>query len=105
MSLIDGKDRTMQNIAAFRLIGRAGKISEQDKVTKVNVVANYNRQENGEWVQDTHWKEGTQFGKRIERGGKDKKGNLVHIPGRRRQNSYATAEGARTQEKGRKPEG
>src|SRR3546814_7107128 len=70
MSLIDGKDRTMQNIAEFRIIGRVGKISEHDKVTKVNVAANYNRQENGEWVTDTHWNEVTLFGKLIEDGGK-----------------------------------
>lgn len=37
----------MQNIAEFRIIGRVGKISEHDKVTKVNVAANYNRQEKG----------------------------------------------------------
>ena len=40
MSLIDRKDRTMQNIAEFRIIGRVGKIAEHDKVTKVNVAAN-----------------------------------------------------------------
>src|SRR3546814_4240784 len=95
MSLIDGKDRTMQNIAEFRIIGRVGKISEHDKVTKVNVAANYNRQENGEWVTDTHWNEVTLFGKLIERGGKAQKGDLVHITGRVRQNSYDTAEGRR----------
>src|SRR3546814_4780821 len=95
MSLIDGKDRTMQNIAEFRIIGRVGKISEHDEVTKVNVAANYNRQENGEWVTDTHWNEVTLFGKLIERGGKAQKGDLVHITGRVRQNSYDTAEGRR----------
>src|SRR3546814_137945 len=95
MSLIDGKDRTMQNIAEFRIIGRVGKISEHDKVTKVNVAANYNRQENGEWVTDTHWNEVTLFGKLIERGGKAQKGDLVHITSRVRQNSYDTAEGRR----------
>src|SRR3546814_19117807 len=93
MSLIDGKDRTMQNIAEFRIIGRVGKISEHDKVTKVNVAANYNRQENGEWVTDTHWNEVTLFGKLNESGGKAKKGDLVHITGRVRQNSYDKAEG------------
>lgn len=49
----------MQNIAEFRIIGRVGKLNEHDKVTKVNVAANYNRQENGEWVTDTHWNEVT----------------------------------------------
>src|SRR3546814_20698973 len=44
---------------------------------------------------DTHWDEVTQFGKLIERGGKAQKGDLVHITGRVRQNSYDTAEGRR----------
>ena len=83
----------MQNIAEFRIIGRIGKITEHDKVTKVNVAANYNRQENGEWVTDTHWNEVTLFGKLIERAAKAQKGDLVQITGRVRQNSYDSAEG------------
>lgn len=72
----------MQNIAKFRIIGRVGTITEHDKVTKVNVVDNYNRQENGEWVTDTHWNEVTLFGKLIERATKAQKGDLVYITGR-----------------------
>ena len=85
----------MQNIAEFRIIGRVGKISEHDKVTKVSVAANYNRQENGEWVTDTHWNEVTLFGKLIERAAKSQMGDLVHITGRVRQNSYDAPEGGR----------
>lgn len=85
----------MQNIAEFRIIGRVGKITEHDKVTKVNVAANYNRKEDGEWVTDTHWNEVTLFGKLIERSAKAQKGDLVHIAGRVRQNSCDTAEGRR----------
>lgn len=85
----------MQNIAEFRIIGRVGKISEHEKVTKVNVAANYNRQKNGEWVTDTHWNEVTLFGELIERAAKAQKGDLVLIAGRVRQNSYDTAEGKR----------
>src|SRR3546814_5196511 len=44
---------------------------------------------------DLHWNEVTLFGKLIERGGKAQKGDLVHITGRVRQNSYDTAEGRR----------
>src|SRR3546814_4210219 len=95
MSLIDGKDRTMQNIAEFRIIGRVGKISEHDKVTKVNVAANYKRQENGEWDTDTHWNVGTLFGKLIASGGKADKGGRVHITGGLRDNRYDTAGGRR----------
>src|SRR3546814_3591763 len=64
-------------------------------VCSSDLAANYNRQENGEWVTDTHWNEVTLFGKLIERGGKAQKGDLVHITGRVRQNSYDTAEGRR----------
>ena len=85
----------MQNIAEFRIIGRVGKITTHDKVTKVSVAANYNRQENGEWVTDTHWNEVTLFGKLIERAANSQKGDLVHIAGRVRQNSYEAAEGRR----------
>ena len=66
----------MQNIAEFRIIGRVGKITEYDKVTKISVASNYNRQENGEWVTDTHWNEVSLFGKIIERGAKAQKGGV-----------------------------
>ncbi len=85
----------MQNIAEFRIIGRIGKITPHDKVTKVSVAANYNRQESGEWVTDTHWNEVTLFGKLIERAAQSQRGDLVHITGRVRQNSYDTADGRR----------
>jgi len=85
----------MQNIAEFRIIGRIGKINEHDKVIKVSVAANYNRQDNGEWTTDTHWNEVTLFGRHIERAAKADKGDLVHIVGRVRQNSYDTEEGKR----------
>jgi single-strand DNA-binding protein len=64
-------------------------------VTKISVASNYNRQDNGEWVTDTHWNEVSLFGKMIERCGKAQKGDLVHIAGRLRQNSYDTPEGRR----------
>jgi single-strand DNA-binding protein len=37
---------------------------------------------------DMHWNEVTVFGKLIERAGKSQRGDLVHITGRVRQNSY-----------------
>jgi single-strand DNA-binding protein len=85
----------VQNIAEFRIIGRIGKIAELDKVTKVSVASNYNRQDNGEWLTDTHWNEVTLFGRLIERAAKSEKGDLVHIVGRVRQNSYDAPEGKR----------
>lgn len=85
----------MQNIAEFRIIGRIGKIDHHDKVTKLSVAANYNRQKDGDWITDTHWNEVTAFGKVIERAERAEKGDLVHITGRVRQNSYDAAEGKR----------
>lgn len=85
----------MQNIAEFRIIGRVGKVTAHEKVTKVSIAANYNRQENGEWVTDTFWNEITAFGKLSERAAKLQKGELVHVTGRVRQNSYDAAEGKR----------
>lgn len=85
----------MQNIAEFQIIGRIGKITEHDKVTKISVASNYNRQDNGEWFTDTHWNEVTLFGRLIERGAKAEKGDLIHIRGRIRQNSYDTPDGKR----------
>lgn len=85
----------MQNIAEFRIIGRIGKISEHDKVTKISVAANYNRQVDGEWMTDTHWNEVTLFGKLIERAAKAQVGDLVHVTGRMRDSSYDTADGKR----------
>ena len=38
-----------QNIAEFRIIGRVGKINRREKVTFVNVAANYNRRDGDEW--------------------------------------------------------
>lgn len=85
----------MQNIAEFRIIGRIGKIDQRDKVTKVSVAANYNRQQDGEWITDTHWNEVSIFGRLMERAAKAEKGDLVHITGRMRDSSYDTADGKR----------
>ena len=85
----------MQNIAEFRIIGRVNKVTEHNKVAKLSVAANYNRQEDGEWVTDTHWNEVTLFGRLIERVAKVDKGDLIHVSGRVRQNSYDTADGKR----------
>ncbi len=44
-----------QNIAEFRIIGRVGRITKREKVTYVNVAANYNRRDGDDWKQDTLW--------------------------------------------------
>ena len=78
----------MQNVATFQIIGRIGKIDAQEKVTYLSVAANYRRQINDEWVDDTHWNNVTLFGKVAARVGKMTKGDLVHIQGRVRQNRF-----------------
>ncbi|NMN07531.1 MULTISPECIES: single-stranded DNA-binding protein [unclassified Novosphingobium] len=77
-----------QNIAEFRIIGRIGKIDAKDKVTFIDVASNYNRQEDGVWKTDTHWNRVTCFARVAERASKAGKGDLVHITGRVRQNSF-----------------
>ena len=82
------KETTMQNIAEFRIIGRVGSVDTTDKVTHVSVAANYNRKDGDEWKTDTHWNRVTFFRQLAERAADLGKGDLVHITGRVRQNSY-----------------
>ena len=84
----------MQNIAEFRIIGRVGKVDAKEKVTHIDIASNYPRKDGDSWKDDTHWNRVTFFGKLNERAAKLGKGDLVHIAGRVRQNSYE-AEGTR----------
>ncbi len=77
----------MQNIAEFRIIGRIGKVEVKEKVTYVSVASNYNRKDGDEWKSDAHWNSVTLFEKLAKRMTASK-GDLVHITGRVRQNSY-----------------
>lgn len=78
----------MQNIAEFRIIGRVGKVTTGDKVTHVDLAANYGRKVDGNWQDDTHWNRVTFFGKAKERADKLASGDLVHVTGRVRQNRF-----------------
>ncbi|WP_084601422.1 single-stranded DNA-binding protein [Novosphingobium acidiphilum] len=78
----------MQNIAEFRIIGRVGKITQLDKVSFIEVAANYPRKVNDQWADDTHWNRVTLFGKLHDRAEKIGQGDLVHITGRVRQNRF-----------------
>ena len=77
----------MQNIAEFRIIGRIGKVEVKEKVTYLSVASNYNHKDGDEWKTDTHWNSVTLFEKLAKRL-TAAKGDLVHITGRVRQNSY-----------------
>lgn len=78
----------MQNIAEFRIIGRVGKVDAKDKVTFLDVAANYNRKVDGEWTSDAHWNRITCFGKLAERASGLETGDLIHLQGRVRNSSY-----------------
>ena len=81
-----------QNCAEFHIIGRVGKIDARDKVTYVDVAANYNRKDDdGQWQSDTHWNRVTCFSRTAEKVARSGKGDLVRIIGRVRQSSYEDA--------------
>ena len=77
-----------QNIAEFRIIGRIGKITSRERVTYVNVAANYNRRDGDEWKKDTHWNSVVCFANVSQKVDAAAKGDLVHITGRVRERSH-----------------
>lgn len=77
-----------QNCAEIHIIGRIGKIDAREKVTYVDIAANYNRQVDGQWESDTHWNRVTCFARTAERVSQANKGDLVRVTGRVRQSSY-----------------
>jgi len=77
-----------KNIAEFRIIGQIGSKDEKEKVSYVNVAANYNRKVDDEWQEDTHWNRVTCFGKCADYARKAGNGDMVHITGRVKQSSY-----------------
>lgn len=81
----------MRNIAEFTLIGRVGTIKQVGKTVRVSVCANYPfKDDKGQWKDDAHWNEVTIFTKAIQSYVSEhvSKGDLVHVRGRLRQNSY-----------------
>ena len=78
----------MQNCAEFHIIGRVGKVDPKEKVTHLDVAANYPRRDGEGWKDDTHWNRVTCFGKMHEKAAKIGKGDLVRITGRVRQARY-----------------
>ena len=79
----------MQNIAEFRIIGRVGKVDVKEKVSFIEIAANYNRKDNdGNWQTDTHWNRVTCFHTLAQRAARLEKGDLIHLTGRVRQTSW-----------------
>jgi single-strand DNA-binding protein len=86
----------MKNVAEFTIIGRVGAV-KPGKVMRVTVASNYRmRDENGQWKEDAHWNEITVFNKARQGYIEEHitKGDLVHVRGRIRQNSYKRADGS-----------
>lgn len=83
--------KTMRNIAEFTLIGRVGTIKQVGKTVRVSICANYPfKDDKGQWKDDAHWNEVTIFTKAIQSYVSEhvSKGDLVHVRGRLRQNSF-----------------
>jgi single-strand DNA-binding protein len=83
--------KTMRNIAEFTLIGRVGSIKQVGKTVRVTVCANYPvKDDKGQWKDDAHWNEVTIFTKALQSYASEdvSKGDLVHVRGRLRQNSF-----------------
>ena len=81
----------MRNIAEFTLIGRVGTIKQVGKTVRVSICANYPfKDDKGQWKDDAHWNEVTIFTKAIQSYVSEhvSKGDLVHVRGRLRQNSF-----------------
>jgi single-strand DNA-binding protein len=80
----------MKNVAEFTIIGRVSTTKALGKVTKVVIASNYRIKDEDRWVEDTHWNEVTVFAKSTQAYIDEHvaKGDLVHVRGRIRQNSY-----------------
>lgn len=77
-----------RNCADFHIIGQIGSIHPHEKVTYVNVAANYNRKVDDEWVEHTRWNRVTCFGRQAEKAQKAGVGDMVRITGDVEQSSY-----------------
>lgn len=77
-----------RNCAEFHIIGQIGSIDAKEKVTFVNVAANYNRKVNDEWQEHTRWNRVTCFGQQAEQAQKAGVGDMVRITGDFEQSSY-----------------
>ena len=81
----------MKNVAEFTLIGRIGKITAGESVTRLSIASNYRRKgKDGAWADDTHWNQVVVFNEGARKYIADHvaQGDLVMARGRIRQNSY-----------------
>ena len=81
----------MKNVAEFTIIGRIGKISAGEAITRLSIASNYRRKgKDGAWADDTHWNQVVVFaeGARKYIAEHVAQGDLVMARGRVRQSSY-----------------
>lgn len=78
----------MKQFAKFNITGRVGKVQILDKVSFVEICANYRRKVGEEWQDDPHWNRVTLFGKLHERAAELKKGDLINLDGRIKQGAH-----------------
>lgn len=81
----------MKNVAEFTLIGRVGRITPGDGVTRVSIASNYRREgKDGAWADDPHWNQIVVFGEgtRGYIAEHVAQRDLVMARGRVRQSSY-----------------
>lgn len=85
-------ENPVRNIAEFQIIGRIGSVTPQDKITFLSVASDYPRkkEDSEEWDNNTHWNRVTLFHEKQRAYVADKMaaGDLVHVRGRIRQNSF-----------------
>jgi hypothetical protein len=83
--------KIMRNIAESTLIGRVGTIKQVGKTVRVSICANYSfKDDKGQWKEHAHWNEVAIFTKSVQSYVNEhvSKGDLVHVRGRLRQNSF-----------------
>ncbi len=80
----------MRNIAEFQILGQVVRSAQVGKATKVTLAANYQLKQGDQWVDDPHYNTVTVFNERTQTYIADHvgTGDLVHVRGRIRQNSY-----------------
>lgn len=82
----------MRNIAEFQIIGHVGKIEQHDKVTHLQIAANYRRKdkESGEWQDEPYWNRVTIFNEHDRKYIAENlsQGDLVRVKGKMRDTSF-----------------
>ena len=81
----------MNMIAEFNIIGRVGKITNLNGVTKVSIASKYPRKDDhGEWHNNDHWNTVTIFNETTRKwiASNLATGDIVHTAGKMKENSY-----------------